>query len=137
MSARNFLFPRRRIVIIVLVALMLLAGLAFAREYLRNREVASERARMERENAQLEEQHLALLALLEQQATESAVEKQARTKLNLAKPGEVVYVVREEGEDLAENVAEHTLAADSSIPNPLKWFYYFFAPHMHIADTDI
>lgn len=119
---------------IVVVGLLLLVAFAFVREYVRNIDIATELERMQAENEALNAERLASLQLISQLSTETAVEDDARTKLNLAGEGETMYVVQDNGgtsldgglEPAGEDVAP--LVADSGLSNPAKWFYYFFAP---------
>lgn len=129
------LSPRTWLTVAV-VGLLLFVAFAFVREYVRNIDIATELERMEAENAALNAQHLASLELISQLSTETAVEGEARTKLNLAKEGETMYVVQDgaqeitgEGDASAEEAL--TVATDPSLSNPAKWFYYFFAPPEH------
>lgn len=123
-------FSSRTWIVIGAVGIILLVALAFVREYVRTIDISTELERMEAENAALNAQHLASLELISQFSTETAVEKDARTKLNLAKSGETMYVVED---DISENTLNTTLAEeqgivlDPGLSNPTKWFYYFFS----------
>lgn len=122
------------------IGIILLVGFAFVREYVRNSDIATELERMEAENAALNTQHLASLQLIAQLSTETAVEGDARGKLNLAKPGETMYVVEDGGEtykadsgrmaatDGEKHTTDVSIGDDPALSNPVKWFYYFFAP---------
>lgn len=126
------------------IGIILLVGFAFVREYVRNIDIATELERMEAENAALNTQHLASLQLIAQLSTETAVEGESRSKLNLAKEGETMYVVSDTDRatdggrmattDSEVNMAEVSVADDPALSNPTKWFYYFFAPES-VEDT--
>lgn len=135
-SARAF--SSRTWLTIGIIGIILLVAFAFLREYVRNSDIAIELERMKAENAALNTQHLASLQLIAQLSTETAVEAESRTKLNLAKPGETMYVVEDGGE--TDKTDDERMAAadgggvglsigdDPALSNPIKWFYYFFAP---------
>ncbi len=117
---------------VAVVGVLLLVVFAFVREYVRNIDIATELERMQAENAALSAERLASLELISQLSTKTAVEREARTKLNLAAPGETLYVVQSaepsvDGDMVAARDIS-SLAQDSSVSNPLKWLWYFFAP---------
>mgnify|MGYP001583592897 CR=1 FL=1 len=132
-SARAF--SSRTWLTVGVIGIILLVAFAFVREYVRNIDIATELDRMEAENAALNTQHLASLQLIAQLSTETAVEAESRTKLNLAKEGETMYVVEDGATDsetdMTDNevdMADVSVGDDPSLSNPVKWFYYFFAP---------
>lgn len=118
---------------VAILGALLLVFFAFVREYIRNIDIATELERMQAENASLNAERLASLDLISRLSTETAVEGDARTKLNLAAEGETLYVV-DDGIDDAMTPRDTTdsdsvtVAADPALSNPAKWFYYFFAP---------
>lgn len=127
------------------IGIILLVGFAFVREYVRNIEIAMELERMEAEHSALNTQHMASLQLIAQLSTETAVEGESRSKLNLAKEGETLYVVEDEGsegsargsvgiEGSEGGEGNVSVADDPALSNPTKWFYYFFAPES-VEDT--
>lgn len=125
-------FSSRTWLTVGIVGALLLLAFAFVREYVRNSDIATELARMQAENEALNAQHFASLQLLSQLSTETAVEGEARSKLNLAEEGETMYVVQDG--DFSSPSSENTfsvetdVAYDPALSNPAKWFYYFFAP---------
>lgn len=131
-------FSSRTWLAVGVIGIILLVAFAFVREYVRNIDIATELDRMEAENAALNTQHLASLQLIAQLSTETAVESDARGKLNLAKPGETMYVVDDtdgatNGEQMVTmdnevNMTDVSIGDDPALSNSVKWFYYFFAP---------
>lgn len=126
-------FSSKTWVTIVVVGVLLLVVFAFAREYVRNIDIATELERMEAENDSLNAERLASLELISRLSTQTAVEEGARTKLNLAAEGETMYVVEDGGAEAAGSDIEvqpdaFAVAADPALSNPAKWFYYFFTP---------
>ncbi len=113
---------RVRIAVVVNVALFLLIGFGFTEEYLRNREIEQEIARMNAENIALEEKRLASLQLIETLSSAYYVEGEARQS-GMGKPGEQLVIV----ENLSTSTQGDARVVDhSDVPNPLRWFYYFF-----------
>lgn len=63
--------------------------------------------------------------------TESFQEREAKDKLNLQKPGEQVVIIKENPYGRSENAGpagtpESQVDRQSSIPNYVKWWNYFF-----------
>ena len=113
-------------VTMIIVGLALFVAIAFGREYLRNMDIAAELARLQEENAALEGGRLESVSLIGQLSTRTYVEEGSRTKLNLAKPGETMYIVQDgAGDQVAPAVAVDP-ATDEALSNPAKWLYYFF-----------
>ncbi len=129
MDRPQFNFSLITWITIAVVGGVLFVTVSFGREYVRNMDIAAELTRLQKENAALEGKRLQSVELIDQLATETYVEENSRLKLNLARPGETVYVV-EDGE-AAENGKMQQGQVDSSanvMSNPKKWFHYFFYP---------
>lgn len=121
---------------VVLVAL----AFSFGREWVRNREIQQEIARLQEQAGSLEARNLEIADLNTAFRTESFIEREARLKLGMKKPGETVVVIQGErtqdaagtaGTDGAGNAEDPRLllaVADASgeVANPRKWWYYFF-----------
>ncbi len=135
-------FSSRTWITVGVIGLLLLVAFAFVREYVRNIDIATELDRMEAENAALNTQHLASLQLIAQLSTETAVESEARTKLNLAKEGETMYVVDDAEVRVDQRIDPQgtneggDIATDPALSNPVKWFYYFFSPSS-VQESDV
>lgn len=106
------------------VALALL-GAAFAREWVRNREIRAQIAGLEGQTRQLEARNLEIAELATMLQSESAIEREARLKLGLRKAGESAVVVRRDAPAPRPERASAP-AALASAPNPSKWWAYFF-----------
>ena len=112
-----------RMFIWVNVALFVLLGMGFGREYLRNLEIEREIARMQDENARLEDERLESMQLIEELSSTYYLESEARKKRGMGKEGETLVVVQ--GVDASDDSATEVQAGDD-VPNTLRWFYYFF-----------
>lgn len=116
--------PKLRVFLWVNLALFLLLGLGFGREYLRNLEIEREIARMQEENARLEEQRLQSMQLIEELSSTYYLESEARKKRGMGEDGETLIVVQ--GADQVDDSIAKDVQIGDDVPNPLRWFYYFF-----------
>lgn len=110
------------------IAIFALVGWGFAGEYLRNREMQQEIDSLEGRAASLQEKNDKLAEATERFGSTAVIEREARLKLNLQKPGETVVVVREtaklqDSEDPAGPAPEGESRGGT---NPSKWWHYFF-----------
>lgn len=103
------------------IVLFALIGFGFGEEYLRNHEIELEIARMQAENASLEAQKLSSLSLIDTLSSSYYVESEARQS-GLGESGEQLVIVQDDTADATDGV---TVSHDD-IPNPLRWYYYFF-----------
>jgi cell division protein FtsB len=131
-----------RVVLVVNVVILILLSLSFGREFVRNYSIQKDVAELRQTAKQLEARNLEIAEMHTQMQTESFIEKEARLKLGLKKPGERVIVVQEDGEGQAPEREENTANAagreeatfeqasdrddKQSISNAKKWWYYFF-----------
>ncbi|KKW28784.1 MAG: hypothetical protein UY72_C0062G0005 [Candidatus Uhrbacteria bacterium GW2011_GWD2_52_7] len=118
---------RSRLKIAVALNLVIFAilGFGFGREYLRNLEIEQEIARMEAENDRLESDRLEAMQLISDLSSTYYLESEARTKRGLGEPGETMIVVQGDDDDSGAQDAARELG-QADIPNPLRWFYFFF-----------
>ncbi|OGL95707.1 hypothetical protein A2348_03710 [Candidatus Uhrbacteria bacterium RIFOXYB12_FULL_58_10] len=122
---------------VVLVAL----GFSFGREWIRNHEIQQEIARLQGEAQALQTRNLQIADLNTAFRTESFIEREARLKLGMKKPGETVVVIKEDGAtsvtatDAAEGLSSEPAdprvllvrdERDGELANPSKWWHYFF-----------
>jgi cell division protein FtsB len=112
-----------RMFIWVNVVLFLFLGLGFGREYLRNLEIEQEIARMQDENARLEDERLQSMQLIDELSSTYYLESEARKKRGMGKDGETLVVVQ--GVDTTDEDTTEIQTGDD-VPNSLRWFYYFF-----------
>ncbi len=111
-----------RFAVILPVVLLILVGFGFGEEYLRNKEIEAQIAEMQQENAKLDADRLASLQLIDTLSSSYYVEGEAR-KNGMGKEGEQLIIV--EGQSAA-NSEPQTAASTDDIPNPLRWYDYFF-----------
>ncbi len=130
---------RWRFLIVVNVVIIIFIGLTFGREFFRSREIQSEIQKLQTQADTLAARNVALSELQIAIQTESFIEREARLKLGMKKPGEEVVVIKE-GEDREGIEGLEGLEAKSDplnlvldnqteqthIANSTKWWYYFF-----------
>lgn len=121
----------------LVVQMLILAFLVFSfgREFARDYSIQQEITDLEAERAALESENAEIAAFMNSVQTETYIEREARLKLGLAKPGEKVVVlpspetnkeaVFSDG-SISDFSAQESLLDLSSIANPKKWWYYFF-----------
>ena len=108
---------------------------SFGREFLRNRQIQQDISALQTQPDTLQARNLEVTRLHTALQTESSIEREARLKLGLKKPGEHVVVIRAEAhvDHLAVTAGGATdpfglLGGNGTthVANPLKWWYYFF-----------
>jgi cell division protein FtsB len=129
---------RWRFFIVVNVVIIVFLSLTFGREFFRSREIQSEINKLQSQADTLAARNIALSELQTAIQTESFIEREARLKLGMKKPGEEVVVisgeagpgstVQEETEDKSDplNLVLDNQSESTRIANSTKWWYYFF-----------
>lgn len=110
--------------IFFLLIVLILAIIAFGRESYRNFGINQEIKNLEEKIEQLKASNEELIGLEEYFQSEEFLEKEARLKLNLTKPGEKLIIIKQIEEDLEEFEQKQGLAKE--ISNIQKWWQYFF-----------
>ncbi len=111
-------------------AIFLVAGASTVRESYREWKVDQEIQQMQSEIERLEGKKLTLAELIQRLDSPDAVDKEARTRLGLRKPGERVIILRGM-EDAASWQDDSVLAKQAETPkdtrnNAKRWLEYFF-----------
>jgi cell division protein FtsB len=123
---------KRKSFLVLNLGVLLLIGWGFAGEYVRNKQLESEIETLERRSEELAARNLELADLADRLAGPEMVEKEARLKLNLQKPGEEVVVIRGSGPVVTNGSASPGTDADAeegtgiAMSNPRKWLHHFF-----------
>ncbi len=131
---------RWRFLFVVNVLILFFLGMTFGREYIRTREIQKEIERLEAEANELASRNISLSELKTAVQTESYIEREARLKLGMKKPGEEVVVIQEIGAGIEEGEQGETTQDktdplglvsmkninDPQVANATKWWYYFF-----------
>ncbi len=112
------------------LALAIVFGVGLTREIIRRRQVGREIASLTDEVRRLQDRRSELQGLITEYQSASAQEREARTKLNLAKPGEKSLLLEQPASNAAVNVSAATtvgtVAGPATTSNPYKWWNYFF-----------
>ena len=125
---------RTRWFYLVNILLIVVVGFSFGREMIRSRDIAKQIQSLQNQSQALQTQHLAIKDLKNAVQTESFVEREARLKLGLKKPGESLVILKNEQ---TKNTSESTKNDESlngetktleqkTLANSTKWWYYFF-----------
>jgi cell division protein FtsB len=117
-SARAFF--ESRFVNLILIVLLVLSAVKVIREAIVRYEINKEIAALENQLGDLESKSDKLGNMIAYLKTDQYIETEARTKLNLVKPGEKQINFTSS----TDNLAQVGSKKDSS--NYIKWFNYFF-----------
>lgn len=117
---------RPGIILVVFIGLAIFLGVRIMGEWRKRNEIKNEIARLEEETRRLERRNLEILELSRELSNEEFVEREARLKLGLQKPGETVTVLGFPAG--AANVSKSELGEKQASRgrNAKRWWYYFF-----------
>lgn len=118
-----------RIILLLFLFGLGLFGWSFGRQALRTRDIENQIANLRQQAAELEVNNTNIADLQAALETQTYLEREARLKLGLKKPGEKVVVVQDAADSsltipLLQETAESSVSPSSS--NPRRWWYYFF-----------
>lgn len=122
------------LILLLAVGFLCVTGVSAGRELYRRNQVKAELTTLETRVSQLEQRKTTVSKLLERLQTSEAIDREARLRLNMQKPGERVYLLRG---DQWEQMAKSTPVNDSPSlydekpvetprSNPERWFRLFF-----------
>lgn len=131
---------RWRFLFIVNIVVLLFLGMTLGREYVRTHEIQKEINALETQAQQLSARNITLSELKTAVQTESFIEREARLKLGMKKPGEQVFIIQEAKTEEAQEGESGGLADGTDplgfvliptddhpqVANTTKWWYYFF-----------
>jgi len=110
--------------LVFLVIILILVVIAFGQESYRYFRTSQQIKDLENKIEELKTSNEELAGLEEYFKSEEFLEKEARLKLNLTKPGEKLIIIKQIEEDLEEFEQEQGLAKE--ISNIQEWWQYFF-----------
>lgn len=124
------LFRRKSFLALNLGVLLLIAW-GFTGEYMRNKDLVNEVDTLEQRSQELTAHNLKLAELADRLSDPEMVEREARLKLNLQKPGEEVVVVRDVTPAAMAHAADAPEGGGDPVEgpresNPRKWLRHFF-----------
>ncbi len=130
---------RSRLFLAATLGCLLLIALAFGRQAVRTHQIEQEIAGLQRQADALSADNTQIDQLQKALQTESYLEREARLKLGLEKPGEHLVVVQDKSADGpafqgldqlagggAPGSAPAAVPAAARVSNPVRWWDYFF-----------
>ena len=97
LKKKNSWWLAKRSVFLLNLAILALVTWGFAGEYVRHRRLKAEIERLEAEAASLEARNFEAIKLGERFSSDETLEREARLKLGLRKPGESVIILKDTG----------------------------------------
>ncbi len=128
---------RKRSFLVVNLGLVFLVGWGFVGEFMRNASVQEEINRLQMQVDQLDGRNMELGKLTQRYSGSAMLEREARLKLNLKKPGEEVVVIRDTNPSMlvkSETRERSQIVEDEPVGSELeqqstniqKWVNHFF-----------
>lgn len=123
MSKKNKKTITAPIVFCAVLVILIFVSVSLFREIMRNRTIDKEIRKIEEEAERLETRNLEILELVKELEDMDFLEKEARLKLGLQKPGEKVVVINRINQDVQVSEGPANL---NNVTNPIRWWHYFF-----------
>lgn len=118
---------RRKTVLAANLALLVLAGWGFGGEFMRSRDMQQDIDRLRAQADALETKNFEMARLGRGLTSSDAMEREARLKLGLQRPGESVIIIKDiQPPPPAKPADTATSDAQPRVSNALKWWRYFF-----------
>lgn len=114
---------RVRLIIIIFVVLFFIFVSGLIKETINKHRIDSQISKLEQEIFSLEQNNQELAGNIESWSQSNQLEKQARLKLGLKKPGETAVIISREGDTIG--LVETFGPPPKEVSNPQKWFNYF------------
>ncbi|HEU0051066.1 MAG TPA: septum formation initiator family protein, partial [Patescibacteria group bacterium] len=110
-------------------ALLLIVSISAGRETYQQWQVDQEISGLRAQVETLQGKKVQLLQTIQQLNSTDVLDKEARLRLDLKKPGEQVIVLRGLNPGASDDFASdsHVSADGQKESNPVKWFHYFFS----------
>lgn len=122
---------------IVNLCLVIFVSVSLGREFIRTHEIQSQIKSLQTQSDALQTKNLEIAQLQTSVQTESFIEREARLKLGLKKPGESVVILKENESNIAIDGTKTNTSdplgmvlgqksSPTKLANSTKWWYYFF-----------
>ena len=118
-----------KVLFLISLFILIFFSVNLTKEIIDRKDLQGDIAKLEEEITGLESRNEELAGLIDYFKSLDFVENEARTKLNLRKPGEQIIIVPEEAAVISEaSQSAATILGDqfAGLPNPTKWRNYFF-----------
>ena len=130
-SGKNWIkkFLSSKVFLFVIILILIVAAVSVGRESYRKYQLTQEINKLKTEIERLEGSNEQLASLMEYLKEEPYLEKEARLKLNLKKPGEKVVILpkqQAEFQDVSKNIVVSQPEPEKEIANYWEWWEYFF-----------
>ncbi|MBP7005865.1 septum formation initiator family protein [Patescibacteria group bacterium] len=130
----------RPIALFLAIGFVCITGLSAVRELYRQNQVKADMTTLQDRVAKLEDRKATVSQLLQQLQTPEVIDRDARLRLNMQRPGERVYILRGENwEKIATDPAGNApvLYVDHPVEpirsNPERWLRFFFVHESNSA----
>jgi cell division protein FtsB len=118
---------RRKTLLVANLAFLALAGWGFGGEFMRNRDMQQDIDRLQAQADSLESKNFEIARIGRGLTSSDALEREARLKLGLQRPGESVIIIKDTQPPPPAKLADNaTPDAQPRVSNALKWWRYFF-----------
>ena len=118
---------RRKTLLAANLALLMLVGWGFGGEFMRNRDMQADIDRLRVQAESLESKNLEIARIGQGLTSSDALEREARLKLGLQKPGEYVIVIKDNQPPPPAGPTDAAKQdAHPRVSNARKWWRYFF-----------
>jgi cell division protein FtsB len=127
-------FPRSRVIIIISVVVATFFTVNLIKETINRHKIDKQIKEYEREVISLSKENKELDSLMNSWQNGGQLEKEARIKLGLQRPGENAVMILREGDNRNSNsiinpnseIFGGTIVLPKNFPNHKKWWLYFF-----------
>lgn len=137
---------RWRLLLVVNLLVVVFLGMSLGREVVRSRAISGEIAQLQDQANKLATRNIDLSELKTAMQTEVFIEREARLKLGMKKPGETVVVIQDEASPAQQDenqdpndplgLVGENAEGNVAVANPTKWWYYFFDENAFNALSD-
>ncbi len=128
---------RWRLLFVVNIVIIALLGVSLSKELVRNHEIQRQIDGLQAQADELTVSNFAIAELHTAVQTKSYIEREARLKLGMKKPGETFVIIRDDdGEEVTSEgidpndplnlILDGDERNEIQLANPAKWWYYFF-----------
>lgn len=119
-------FFNSRLFLFMMLGLAVVVAVGYARAYYQDYKIKQEIENLQNDVSSLKKKKINTIDILQYVSSSAYVEDQARTELNMKKPGESVVFVNNAVENTKNNAVNSMDSGGGQlISNRLKWLYYF------------